>query len=353
MRQVPRHLPGFRGDGYYESLLEYIFFVNNKKDKNYKNYKNYKKKRKKDFSSSFDLFYYYLHHTSKMPNYTKNTLVVKGDTRRLHHFYKYNRIDEEDSYALECDVCDLSFRKSVPREIDNMIWEYIHENYISKRELLDSQPKIREKLRHITDEEEMKRVVKIILSSKDQNYNNYDLICHLWGTKWDACDSKANLSEIDENGILTYHFDTAWCYPRQWLLSVSKIFPKLTFDIIYTNEDDEYDMVYEKHFENGKETDVTSYSSVKLSIEKAGGVEKLVNDIITIFENGNLMMETSGMEKVHWLEYCRQEWEKPHLVSSMMEEHEIQEEFELSHRFCFDPEFEKVFREKIQKKLVS
>ncbi len=286
-----------------------------------------------------------------MPNYTKNTLVVKGDARRLHHFYKYNRIDEEDSYALERDVCDLSFRKSVSPEIDSVIWEYIHENYISKRELLDSQPKIREKLRYITDEEEMKRVVKIILSPKENRNKGWDFTC--WGTKWDASDSKAILSEIDEKGILTYHFYTAWCYPRQWLITVSKIFHKLTFDIIYTNEDDEYDMVYEKHFENGKETDVTSYSSVKLSIEKAGGVEKLVNDIITIFEKEHLMMVTSGMEKVHWLEYCRLEWENPHLVSSMMEEHEIQEEFELSHRFCFDPEFEKVFRQKIQEKLTS
>jgi hypothetical protein len=264
-----------------------------------------------------------------MPNYTRNILVVRGAPECLKYFYERNRVTEDDvKYTSDDgDVRHLSFGKCVARDITKVISAYISKNYEVKKE----------------------STIKIFDLSIPLTERN--LMVSIWGTKWDASDAKAILSEIDDKGILTYHFDTAWSYPRQWLITVSKIFPKLTFDIIYSIEDDSYDMVYEKHFENGKETNVSSYSSVKLSIEKAGGTEKLVNDIIAIFENENLMMNTSGEEKVHWLEYCRREWGNSLLISSMMDEHNIHEEFDLSGQFCFDSEFEKFFLAKLQEKL--
>ena len=57
---------------------------------------------------------------------------------------------------------------------------------------------------------------------------NFDSAVQLWGTKWNAGDPVVNLSNI-ENGEIDYIFDTAWCYPHEWLLLVSKLYFNLDF----------------------------------------------------------------------------------------------------------------------------
>ena len=50
-----------------------------------------------------------------------------------------------------------------------------------------------------------------------------------WNTKWNACDT-----EVDGNQIT---FDTAWSFPAPVIEKLSELFPDVTFDFIYADED--------------------------------------------------------------------------------------------------------------------
>jgi hypothetical protein len=58
---------------------------------------------------------------------------------------------------------------------------------------------------------------------------DYDWCCENWGTKWDADGAQAYVGERD----LTYHFETAWSPPLQWLKTVAAQYPKLRFTLRY------------------------------------------------------------------------------------------------------------------------
>ncbi len=155
-----------------------------------------------------------------MPNYTKNTLIVKGSKDALIYFYNRNRISEEDAQNLNKSVCDLSFEKCVTRENDTIIMTYIKENYISKH------PK--------------------------PGYDCWDLTCTIWGTKWEAIDTVVDLSTI-EDGKITYYFDTAWCYPYNWLKIVSAMYHTLEFRIKHINECENFNTEHHHKYKKGIE----------------------------------------------------------------------------------------------------
>ncbi len=205
-----------------------------------------------------------------MPNYTKNTLIVKGSKDALIYFYNRNRISEEDAQNLNKSVCDLSFEKCVTRENDTIIMDHIKKNYHSKSIYIDG----------------------------------WDVFCMIWGTKWDAIDP---LVVIEDDKII-YTFITAWSYPHNWLVTVSKIFYKLEFEIIYMNEDDNYEMCHKIHCKEGKCETMKSYSRLEKTIEKYG-IENLVNMIITHCNEEDLMMICNGVN-VNWKEYYKIEFEK-------------------------------------------
>ncbi len=215
-----------------------------------------------------------------MPNYTKNTLTVKGSKEALTYFYNRNRVTEEDVENVGGCVTDLSFEKCVTRENDTVIMQHIQENYISKH--------------------------------AKTGWNSWDLTCAIWGTKWEACAPYVDLTNI-ENGEITYRFDTAWSYPDSWLITISRIFRKLEFEIIFTNEDDNYDMFYKYHFKEGKMTEVESYSHLERSILKFG-MENLVNMIMAYLDekeakivnyHNRLQNLDKELEYMPWKEYCK------------------------------------------------
>jgi hypothetical protein len=215
-----------------------------------------------------------------MPNYTKNTLIVKGPKDALTYFYERNRVTENDVKYIGGVVSDLSFGKCVTRENDTVIIEHIKQNYNSKH--------------------------------NNTGWDGWDLTCSIWGTKWEAIDPSVDLSEIDL-GKITYKFDTAWSYPHNWIITISKIFYTLEFDIIFTNEDDEYDMTYVHHFKQGKYNEVESYSRLKKTVETHGRIN-IVNKVIEYLNKNdvkihNYITEKSDKnkkcEEIDWKEFCK------------------------------------------------
>ncbi len=280
-------------------------------------------KQKKRFFRFIKYYKIYILIRFNMPNYTKNTLIVKGSKDALTYFYNRNRISEEDAQNIGGIVTDLSFEKCVTRENDTIIMTYIKENYISKH------PK--------------------------PGYDCWDLTCTIWGTKWEAIDTVVDLSTI-EDGKITYYFDTAWCYPHNWLLTVSKIFSKLEFEIISLDEDDNYNMCYKHQFKEGTFEMIESYSRLERSIEKYG-VENLVNMIITHCEEEDLTMMYKGVN-VNWKMYYKVYLEENHNVvdnetyfASYVIDYvdDFLYKHEMYHGIYENKEFCKLFVEKVKK----
>jgi hypothetical protein len=52
-----------------------------------------------------------------------------------------------------------------------------------------------------------------------------------WGTKWDVAYPDV---EIDDDGEIAIAFDTPWCPPFEWTKRVSPMFPRLRFQIAWS-----------------------------------------------------------------------------------------------------------------------
>lgn len=269
-----------------------------------------------------------------MPNYTKNTLIVKGSKDALTYFYERNRVTEDDVKYINGVVSDLSFGKCVTRENDTVIIEHIKQNYHSKHNI---------------------------------GYDGWDLTCTIWGTKWEAIDPSVDLSEIDLGKII-YKFDTAWSYPHNWIITISKIFHTLEFDIIFTNEDDGYDMTYTHNFKHGKYSEVESYSNLKKTIETHGktNIVNIVNMIIEYFNKNDVKIpdyvseksdKNKKCEEIDWKRYCKLYIEKygneKNYESDLMAEigdylSEFYRENKIYNGVYMDKELSKLFVEKVK-----
>lgn len=62
----------------------------------------------------------------------------------------------------------------------------------------------------------------------------YDWSCANWGTKWNAYDTF--LHEIDEYSVIL-SFQTAWCGVPNIIQKLTEMFPAITFDYKYSDED--------------------------------------------------------------------------------------------------------------------
>ena len=261
-----------------------------------------------------------------MSPYTKNTLLVKGSKEALTYFYHRNRMSEEDVEHVGGRTTDLSFEKCVTRKSDSVIMEHILENYNPTHTV--------------------------------SGWHTWHLSCSFWGTHCNAIEPIVDLSNI-ENGEITYHFETERVYPHNWLLTISKIFHKLNFEIIYMNEDDNYNMCYKCCYKDGKCETIESYSQLERTIEKFG-IENLVNMIITHCEEVELKAPNyinrfqkmnKPVEYIYWKELCKlhiQEYENKDddyerdLVRTIIEEyvdkfldkHQIFRGIYMSREFC-------------------
>lgn len=75
--------------------------------------------------------------------------------------------------------------------------------------------------------------------SEDEDWYHWN--CRNWGTKWDVAVSDGDeypdtrMEWTDDNNVM-YHFQTAWSPVEEALTKLSEMFPKLTFDYEYEEE---------------------------------------------------------------------------------------------------------------------
>ena len=139
-----------------------------------------------------------------MPNYCENTLIITGDKKQLKQFKEDVKSKDKDAEPVA-----LCFNKIYPIPKDLKITAGC-----------------------LGDTEEQKELTKKEKANKKKyGYKDwYDWCCDNWGTKWDAISPE--LTDESDNELI-YFFSTAWSPPLQFVLYVSKKYPKLTFEIEY------------------------------------------------------------------------------------------------------------------------
>lgn len=98
-----------------------------------------------------------------------------------------------------------------------------------------------------------------------------------WGTKWNAYDQ----FESDENCI---EFNTAWSTPFELLINLSKMFPEVTFEVRYADEDLGYN-VGEYTLLNGFEIEQNipqggSIEAIMLAMDIKGDIDYYLGDYL-------------------------------------------------------------------------
>jgi hypothetical protein len=138
-----------------------------------------------------------------MPNWCDNMLTVEGEQEKLQEFKKkaefHGKVEVTSGGEDYQYDTDLSLGNFLPLP----------------KELVGTTAPSREK-----NEE---------LIKKYGADNWYDWQVMNWGVKWDV---NATLSSEDEN-VLKYWFDSAWCPPLEWLRAVGKLYPELEFTLDY------------------------------------------------------------------------------------------------------------------------
>jgi len=256
-----------------------------------------------------------------MPNYTQNVLKVKGEKPLVRYFYETNRVSKEESELLGKQEVEFSFEKHVSR----MSCEFI-QKYVEKR----------------------------LNTPQKSEFLEYDLLREYWGTKWDAMDLSVDLSNI-EDGEIVYQFDTAWNYPHHWLVIISKIFSKLDFYIDFTDEDDEYDMQYERHYKNGEMTEIKKYSIFDTTIDDLGGLDKVMEEVIQFLLENDMEYDCDG-KKYTFMEYCKMNQGNEELFYEIKEQNEklkdyVDEKLQHVSHFFWSDTTSKIFCEKMDAKI--
>ena len=149
-----------------------------------------------------------------MPNHTWNQLTVTGPAADVEAFRVKvdHRTNPELDKPIKIDKEWLDFNGTVPMP----------------KELKDTvSGSMTEKQKAAQEELKLKF-----------GYGNwYDFQKAMWGVKWGAYD-QSKPKRIKDG--LVYEFNTAWSTPSQWVETTAKIFPTLTFEVEYKDEDDDY-----------------------------------------------------------------------------------------------------------------
>ena len=191
-----------------------------------------------------------------MPNWTSNTLKVKGKKADRELFASELKAFIRSKFKAEIDKwvnenpgkCRNKYEKHILPMFDfNFVIPMPEElqGTTSPRPMTAEQiirlakdnewpeETLKWRLEGALTEEEGKRLDE--LQSRYGFDNWYDWCCCNWGTKWNACHSEGRNPQ--ETATMTvYRFDTAWSPPAPVIHALAAAYPKLTFRLEYTCE---------------------------------------------------------------------------------------------------------------------
>lgn len=154
-----------------------------------------------------------------MPNWCTQRLEVKGPSADVVRFKASTQTDKAQS-----DGPSLNHMFPIPDELH----ETMAGGYTSNEDGTKKPEQI------ALEEQQARNLDKY--GSKDW----YDWACDKWGTKWGACDVYEGCDVIiqDDNRTATYslNFQSAWSPAVGLIEEISKMYPTLTFGLMFTEE---------------------------------------------------------------------------------------------------------------------
>lgn len=159
-----------------------------------------------------------------MPNHITNRLRIIGTEEQVNQVREAIKGEREDQY--------IDFNKIVP--IPKELVGTVAPTRIITQAEYDAQ-ELRLLTKDVSDSRGLTTELHSEYISKFGYANWYDWQCANWGTKWNAYDQ----SHIDDDCI---EFNTAWSNPNKIIIELSKMFPEVTFEFAYADEDFGYNV---------------------------------------------------------------------------------------------------------------
>jgi hypothetical protein len=180
-----------------------------------------------------------------MPNWVFNSLVVSGEKSELDrmvahlntpfekHFPKTEFNKEEQKWVETPDVQVYDnpvfafWNICRPSDLEKYYGEEVHKN---REGMFDKDGKM-------NNDAFMAEFVRSM--SEDEDWYHWNV--RNWGTKWDVAVSNGDkypntTMEVNDDGSIMYHFQTAWSPVGEALTKLSEMFPTLTFNYEYEEE---------------------------------------------------------------------------------------------------------------------
>ena len=204
-----------------------------------------------------------------MPNHVTNILVVVGNEAQLKAV-SLALLDKEG-------LVDFNNSIPIPKELEGTSSPA---RIISATEYKEQEDKIARGETVFS-----KGITQKISQDLIEKYgydNWYDWQLNTWGTKWNAY-SQESLSEN------SFKFETAWATPSNFLLNFSAMFPEVTFEMKYADEDMGYN-VGEYHVKDGEiilmeQPEGGSEEAYKMALELQNGADSwMLNDLFDDLE---------------------------------------------------------------------
>jgi hypothetical protein len=166
-----------------------------------------------------------------MPNHVTNRLTIIGTEEQVKQVREAIKGEEDEQFI------DFNKVAPIPNELKGTR-SPVH--IISKEEYDEQERRIREN--ELTDNEKKWGLSRGLTQELIDEYKSkfghadwYGWQIQNWGTKWNAYDQFS----IDENEI---EFNTAWSTPVNLLIALSEMFPEVTFEVRYADEDFGYNV---------------------------------------------------------------------------------------------------------------
>lgn len=163
-----------------------------------------------------------------MPNWIATTLHIKGTTEQVATLRKF----------VASDGLPFDFNKIIP--MPETFKKYDTTNHANGAQLRLGEHVSYDKDSPIVTPELIEEY-KAATREQAEKYGVvgwYDWRRRYWGTKWKAVD--VTLNEATDSDELVYTFDTAWSFAEPVVRALSEIFPDVTIEFVYADEDRGY-----------------------------------------------------------------------------------------------------------------
>jgi hypothetical protein len=169
-----------------------------------------------------------------MPNWCENNLNIIGSKEDIDRLVEHVKNDDKP----------LSFNSILPMPKD-LVGTRSPAYIVTQEEYDNITPEEWAKMDDPNNPFESKPITEEISNRYMRLYgsnNWYDWACYSWGTKWDTRD--VGVIRWDDTGI-SYEFDTAWCPPEGIYKELVSKFPKLEFELQWSEEGGDSGMMFD------------------------------------------------------------------------------------------------------------